>query len=110
MIPNNKDLVDTGLNLLLYQFRDKFNIEQIASSYLSEIDKANDESYTLVDSFNIDNATGVYLDYIGRLVGEYRNQENDEDFRKRIKIRVAINNSQGTPNELLDILSQPHGS
>lgn len=106
MNPINRNLEETGLELLLYQFSDKFNIEQIIRSYGNEIDKLNDDAYILVDNFNLNDATGVYLDYLGRLFGEVRDGDNDGDFRKRINARVLINNSKGTPNELLEILSQ----
>ena len=106
MIPTNDNLPEAGLNLLLYQFSDKTNIKTILDEYLKGIHEIQNDLFTLVDSFNIEDATGIYLDYLGRLVGELRNDDNDEDYRKRIKIRLLINNSKGTPNELLDILSQ----
>lgn len=106
MIPNNNDLVEAGLELLPHQFRNKLNVESLLSSFTSELDQINNDIFTLVDNFNVDDATGIYLDYIGKVVGEIRNGDNDDDFRKRIEIRILINNSEGTPNDILEILSE----
>lgn len=106
MIPVNEDLSEIGLNLLLYQFSDKTNITKILEQYLKGLHEVQQDLFTLVDNFNIEDAVGIYLDYLGKLVGERREGDNDDDYRKRIKIRLLINNSKGTPNELLEILSQ----
>lgn len=106
MIPSKESLTDAGLELLLYQFQGKGNIESLLKSYLGECDDTLNDLYTLVSSFNIEDATGVYLDYIGKLVGVKRDKDDDDTYRIRIKIQVKINNSKGTPNEMLDILSE----
>lgn len=105
MIPINKDLEKDGLELLLYQFGDKPNINAFLSTFLADLEQLNNDTFDLVNGFNIDNATGIYLDYVGNLVGEYRNEESDEPYRRRIRIKILINNSKGTPNEILEILS-----
>lgn len=106
MIPSKESLTDAGLELLLYQFQGKANIQSLLESYLGECDDVLNDLYTLVSTFNIDDATGVYLDYIGNLVGVKRDEDDDDTYRTRIRVQVKINNSKGTPNELLDILSE----
>lgn len=106
MIPVKKDLVDSGVNLLLHQFQDKPNLKGFFSTFLKDLDNINQDTFTLVGQFNVDDATGVYLENIGSLVGEERGEDNDDEYRNRIKIRILINNSKGSPNEILEIVSQ----
>lgn len=104
--PVKQELVESGLNLLLYQFRNKENIEGLLQTYLTDLNQLDTDAFTLVDNFNIDDATGIYLDYIGRIVDLDRKGQDDETYRKNLKIKILINNSDGTPNTILKILSE----
>ena len=106
MIPVKKDLVDSGVNLLLHQFQDKPNLKGFFSTFLQDLENINRDTFDLVNQFNVDGAYGIYLDNIGDLVGEKRENESDDEYRNRIKIRILINNSKGSPNEILEIVSQ----
>ena len=52
----------------------------------------------------IDTAVGVQMDVIGRIVGELRRGLNDDTYRFRLKTRVLINRSEGTREQLIQIL------
>lgn len=105
-IPEKQDLIESGFNLLLYQFQDKANVKGLLETYLADLNQLDTDAFTLVDSFNIDDATGIYLDYIGRIVDLERDDQTDEEYRKSLKIKILINNSKGTPNNVLKILSE----
>lgn len=51
----------------------------------------------------LDNAVGAQLDGIGRIVGEARQGRTDSAYKRRIKARIAINTSRGTPENLINV-------
>lgn len=51
----------------------------------------------------IDEATGEFLDDLGELVGEKRNNSDDERYRKRIKLAFKLTNFVPHLNSLLEI-------
>lgn len=104
MIPVKTDLEEGGKDLLLYQFGDKKNITSLLGAYLDDLGNVEQDLFDLINNFNVDSATGVYLDYIGSYVGEKRLGESDTDYRERILRRILINTSDGTPNTLLSIV------
>lgn len=54
---------------------------------------------------NIDKAQGIALDNIGKMVGLPRGTLSDEQYRVRIKIKIAQNISNGTINNVIEILA-----
>jgi hypothetical protein len=52
---------------------------------------------------SVDTALGVQLDVIGKLVGQPRNGLVDNDYRRFVRARIAINRSSGTSEEALNI-------
>lgn len=110
MIPIKENLEIEGKGLLPHQFYDKKNINGLLGAYLYQLNNLNNDLFELLENFEVDKAQGVYLDYIGNIVGEKRNKEEDPEYRERIKRRTLINNSDGTPNTLLSILESITGS
>lgn len=88
-------------DLLLQQFRDKLNILKLSEVYLSQHQDLEDEWFSLLDSLGVDSASKYALDLIGKEVGEARQGKDDEDYRDAIKTRIFINNSSGTPEEVI---------
>jgi hypothetical protein len=109
MIPVKTDLVVDGINQLLHQFRGKPNIEGVLSACLDQIELIDQETFDLVNMFNVDDAVGIILDYVGAIVGVPRDGRNDDDYRAAIQSRLLVNNSEGTPDDLLEILADQTG-
>ena len=105
MIPVKTNLVNDGLDLLLAQFNDKPNVVETIRSYLDQVNITDQNLFDFVNSFNIDDATGILLDFIGAIVGVPRNGDTDDDYRERIRNGILLNNSDGTPNSLLEALA-----
>lgn len=74
-------------------------------AFLEEVSNIYDLAENVLNSRDIDTATGKELDYIGFLVGELRQSRSDEDFRVGIKLRIAINTSKGTVEDIIRILN-----
>lgn len=105
MIPVKQDLELQGEELLLHQFRDKKNIKAILGSYNNEVEQANKHLFDLINNFTVEKATGIYLEYLGNIVGQKRLGNTDEDYRDLILKKILVNTSDGTPDTLLSILS-----
>jgi len=99
-----KNYVEYGLDKLLQQFKDKEKVVALLTAYLQSLEDTKESLITYANSNNIDDATGVLLDVIGEIVGEKRLGKSDLSYRKAIKNKVVINTSEGTPNQLLEIL------
>jgi hypothetical protein len=98
------DYSEQGLGRLLHQFKDKPNIEGILSSYLSSLSLTQNASLEMLEYLDIDTATGKALEDLGKIVGEKRLGNSDNTYREKIKVRIFLNSSRGTPNDLLEAL------
>lgn len=95
--------------LMLYQFQDSPVLGSYTTSVLSELNELEDLSEKLLLQRSIDTAVGVQLDQVGLLVGEIRNGRSDADFRQAIKLRIAINTSRGTVEDIIQVINLLYG-
>lgn len=51
----------------------------------------------------IDEAVGVQLDVLGRLVGQGRGGMVDDDYRSMIRARISVNRSKGTIADIITV-------
>lgn len=59
---------------------------------------------------DIDFASGKFLDHIGQLIGEYRGNQDDDDFyRSMIKSRISRQHTDGTVNQLYKVVCDTLG-
>lgn len=99
------DYTEKALGRLTFDLQ-KENFEKFVSIYSDELQLLEETLLILAQQKDIDVASGVWLDYIGKIVGELRNGKSDEDYRKALKLRIGINNSDGTPNIITDLVKQ----
>lgn len=106
MIPD-RDIshVDQGLSLLLAQFKGRPRIQAWAKAYLRQCQLLEDAIYDVLIQRLIDNAVGVQLDTIGKIVGELRSGMNDATFKIFITARIRINRSRGNTEDVLDVVA-----
>lgn len=94
-----------GLALLLQQFRDKPRMESVTSSMMTQIQDLEDALFTLLlERFISDATVGIQLDGIGQIVGRPRAGLSDDDYRALLRAVVRSNKSNGTGNELIEIV------
>ena len=93
--------VEVAQDYLLSQFRHKPNILKILEVYINQVQEIELEYFSLLDSLGIESAVDFGLDLIGKEVGELRQARNDDDYRDAILTRIFINNSSGTPEEVI---------
>lgn len=96
--------VQEALNNLLAQFKGKPKIAGLITSYVNQIQDLEDVFFQLLIDRWLDNAEGVQLDGFGSIVGQAREGKNDDDYRLAIKAKIQLNLSEGTTEDIIDIL------
>lgn len=84
----------------------KENFEKFVTVYTEEIQELEDALIVLANQKDIETVTGVWLDFLGKLVGETRGGRNDEDYRAALKLKIAANTSDGTPDLIMSLARQ----
>lgn len=79
-------------------------IKEFLSVYLEEVFEIEEELVDLANQKSIQLAEGIWLDYIGKIVNVKRNGLNDEDYRHELFFKIAVNNADGTPNIIIDLV------
>jgi len=102
--------VEEGLANLISQFEDKKKIRDLLTGYLSQIQNIEDAASGVIRILDKDSAVGKQLDLIGALVGEPRSGRTDANYLVAINARIALNNSEATRNEVINIAILVAGS
>lgn len=106
MIPfvNDPNLVTEAQDLTLSQFQNSPLFLGMINAFVSPIQDIQDTLYSILTETFVTNAVGYQLDIIGLYVGITRQGFNDDIFRLFIQVKIAINNSQGTPDQIITIM------
>lgn len=98
------NVIDRGLDRLLYQFQDSGNYKDLVATYLMLQEDIQSLCFEVLGSKDIQTATGLSLDLIGKIVGQPRSNLSDTDYRQAIIIKIFINNSRGTISDIQNIV------
>lgn len=96
---------------VLAQYRERTTwlvalLEELGAS----VQEVEDALFDVVDQLSISNATGIWLERLGGIVGEPRaGQSNDVIYRRFIRARVKANRSNGTLEDVLAVLVEAQG-
>lgn len=110
MLPQYKDYSQLSLDRLLWQYRDSDKLQGLITALAEELNLTQQDTFDIVSSMDVDSAFGAFLDIIGGYVGEPRLGRTDHDYRDAIILKIAINTSRGTPNDLLIALAVATGA
>ena len=99
-IPN---ITETSLNRLIANL-DKESYHTFIEVFTKEIQEIVTSLEGILNSKNIDNNSGIWLDFIGNILGVQRGGRSDEDYRVAIKLKILINKASGTVSEIQDIV------
>jgi len=97
------------LGLLIDYYNNSTKISDLTRAFLGELNLTETLLLDIYNSLDLDTSEGVHLDRIVRLVGEIRNSPDDEVYRLNIKIRIAVNNSRGTLEDLISVIRLLYG-
>lgn len=98
------DIVERGLDKLVWDLQDKPNLEKLFRLFLEEVQEIEDTLISILDIKDIDVAIGVQLDNIGLILGEERLGRGDEEYRDAIKFKISINTANGTYQSIYDTI------
>lgn len=103
MIEPIKNHVERGLSLRITQDFEKPRLEALIASYLEEVQLLEDAIWQVIDGRMLDEAVGHQLDVLGKLVGQPRVGDTDDEFRVYIQARIAANRSDGTAPDVMRV-------
>lgn len=102
---------ERALALLASQFRgqkpngDLTNLQKLIKVLIIPFQQLENVKWQLKTERWLSTAAGVQLDEIGVILGLPRMiGESDEDYRERLQFQIFINNSSGTPEEVMTVL------
>jgi hypothetical protein len=99
------DHVTIALERLPYQFNGQTTMEAFVTAVAEEIQALDDAIMAAVGETELSVAAGDTLDDVyGALVNEDRGGASDAYYRALVKVKVAVYQSTGTPEELIAIL------
>lgn len=107
-----EDVGADGLARLISQYHGSPRLQRLILALVAPLQEAEDSAFQLLtEVWSLDLAEGVQLDLIGELVSESRDGRTDAVYRASLRVRVLVNDSNGTANELLAIaaLYSPEG-
>lgn len=99
------DHSDRAKTLLLSQYREKPNFNNVVEIFASHIQDLETVYFDLLLNRALDTAAGVQLDGLGDILGEEREGRSDTDYRAALSIRIKINISSGEPETLMEIFA-----
>ena len=103
-LTKNDSHVSEALFQLMEQFKGQPDLAALLTSYITQIQDIEGVLFELIDERLLASAVGEQLDIIGRIVGEDRNGNTDDDYRILITARILINRSNGRIPEINDVL------
>lgn len=101
MVAHPTDILETGIDLLLEQYRGKPVLEALITSYLKQVQLLIDAASDMHLARLVENATGPRLDEIGKLVGAKRTSADDNVYRLWVQAKILINKSSGTHTDFM---------
>lgn len=99
-----------GVALLLEQFTGSPLLRTFVACLMGLVQDGEGVAWQLLTERCIDYAVGDQLDGLGAIVGEPRNGRADEVYRTAIRVRIAVNRSNGRVEELINILGLVFGA
>lgn len=88
----------------LIEYWQKPKIRALLRTYTDELQELETAFWDILATRFVDYAYGVHLDKLGKLVGEARAGRGDATYRVRIKVRILINASFGTADDVIGVL------
>lgn len=88
---------------LIDEFR-KPRWSALLSAIVDEYQVCEDTLFQILAAFDVDTAVGEQLDFLGKQVGERRDNRVDADYRAAVRARMLVNRSNGKIEELYAII------
>lgn len=100
------NVVEKGVERLVWALQEKPNVTKMLEVFLQEIQEIEDLLLSILEVKDINTAKGVQLDNIGYILGQYREGRGDEEFREALLQQININTANGTYQTIYDIIKE----
>lgn len=77
---------------------------KLVDVYAKEIQEVEDAFLMLAGMKDLDTAFGIWLDFLGKVLGDDRAGRDDDTYREALKLRIRINSADGTPNTIIGLV------
>lgn len=105
-ITENTTHTETGLARLITPFITQPNMRALLTTYLDELQTIETVLIQLLDERWPDTTTSTaMLNILGAIVGQAREDRDNDTYKLWIRGRILVNLSSGTPEELIEIIS-----
>ena len=94
------DLSERALARRIDEYKNDDDFASLVSSYVEELQAIENDTWSVIVDRLLENAEGVQLDVLGRIVGEPRYSDDDDEYRFGIRARIAVNLSQGLRSDI----------
>lgn len=98
-----------NLELIMEQWKKSPNLIGIITASLNRANDMEDAIFEVQELTNLDTATGINLDVLGKPWNEFRESRSDDDYRIAIK-QKKLEFYSGTPEEIISILKASYGA
>ena len=95
---------------LITQYKNKTNIENTINLFADQIQELENMFFDLLLERWLASAIGVQLDGIGEILDTARDGRNDDDYRAFLYTSIAIYNSEGTIEDIIQIFKTLSGA
>jgi len=102
-ITKNDIHVEDALANRIEQFKNKEDFASSISIYVKQVQDLEDALFQVLLDTTLDLSIGQQLDNLGEIVGEKRLSRTDEAYRQALRVRILINKSSGTIEQILEI-------
>ncbi len=101
---------DVKNKILFDFFRESQDFLDVLSSFNSQFNELEEVAFQLANNLLIDNATGVNLDVLGKILGLPRFGRDDESYRSLLQLKTDINIGSGTPELVIQAITILYGA
>lgn len=100
-----KDYAARAMSWLVQQFKSSDEFRGVLNTLSAQLQQIEDANAAVIAQFrNVNAATGGTLNNLGKLVGAVpRGVWTDAEYRRRVKVQILVNKSDGTAEDLTAI-------
>jgi hypothetical protein len=94
------DLTDRALARRTDDYKRDTNFGYLVKSFTDQLQEIENATWEVILERLLDNAEGVQLTVLGKIVGEPRFSADDDEYRVGVRCRIAVNKSQGFRSDI----------
>jgi len=96
--------ISEALGNLIEEYKNAKNLKVIVTSYVTQIQILEDVFQDITIARSVNDAENAQLDGLGTIVGEPRQGRNDLDYRQAVRVRIDLNLSSGTIEQMISVI------